>query len=113
MIFLMSYNVKSIDVFEKQAGRLIKKYASLKKELWELSRILKENPESGTSLGKNCFKIRIAVASKGKGKSGGARIITCFVVTESTVYLLSIYDKSEKESISDKELTELLACIPD
>ncbi|WP_369818103.1 type II toxin-antitoxin system RelE/ParE family toxin [Pedobacter sp. R20-19] len=62
----------------------------------------------GTPIGKNCFKIRIAITSKGKGKSGGARVITNFIITESTVYLLSIYDKSEQDNISDKELLELL-----
>jgi mRNA-degrading endonuclease RelE of RelBE toxin-antitoxin system len=108
----MSYNVKSIAVFEKQAKRLIKKYASLRKELLELVQELKENPEQGTAIGKGCFKIRISIASKGKGKSGGARVITNFVVTDATVYLLSIYDKSEKENLSDKELTELLKAIP-
>jgi mRNA-degrading endonuclease RelE of RelBE toxin-antitoxin system len=108
----MSYNVKSIAVFEKQAKRLIKKYASLRKELLELVQELKENPEQGTAIGKGCFKIRISIASKGKGKSGGARVITNFVVTDATVYLLSIYDKSEKENLSDKELSELLKFIP-
>jgi hypothetical protein len=109
----MSYNVKSIAVFEKQAKRLIKKYASLKKELLKLINELKENPEHGTAIGKNCFKIRIAIASKGKGKSGGARIITNFIITDNTVFLLSIYDKSEKENITDKELEELLKYIPE
>jgi hypothetical protein len=47
----MSYKVKTIPVFEKQAKRLIKKYASLKGELWELIQELKENPEHGTSIG--------------------------------------------------------------
>ena len=70
---------------------------------------LEKNSTAGTAIGKNCYKIRIAIASKGKGKSGGARIITNFIVTDSTVYLLSIYDKSEKDNISDKELIELLA----
>jgi len=59
----------------------------------------------------HCFKIRIAIASKGKGKSGGARIITNIVVTESTVFLLAIYDKSEKENLTNKELVELLRFI--
>jgi mRNA-degrading endonuclease RelE of RelBE toxin-antitoxin system len=108
----MSYNVKTIDVFEKQAKRLIKKYVSLKTELFQLVQELKENPEQGTAIGKNCFKIRIAIASKGKGKSGGARIITNILVAESTVYLLSIYDKSEKENLSANELEELLDDIP-
>ena len=107
----MNYSVKSIAVFEKQAKRLIKKYASLKNELLDLIQELKENPELGTAIGQGCFKIRLSIASKNKGKSGGARIITNFVVTEDTVYLLSIYDKSEKENLTDKELKELLEYI--
>ena len=109
----MSYSVKSIEVFEKQAKRLSKKYASLKKELLELVQELKEDPEQGTPLGKNCYKIRLAIASKNKGKSGGARVVTNFVVTDETVYLLSIYDKSEKENLTDKELDELLKFVPE
>ena len=109
----MSYKVKTITVFEKQAKRLTKKYASLKKELLVLVQELKENPEQGTAIGKNCFKIRIAIASKRKGKSGGGRLITNIVVADNIVYLLSIYDKSEKETLSDKELEELLKSIPE
>jgi mRNA-degrading endonuclease RelE of RelBE toxin-antitoxin system len=108
----MSYNVQSIAVFEKQTKRLLKKYPSLKVELLQLVQSLKQNPEQGTSIGKSCFKIRIAIASKGKGKRGGARVITNFVITDDTVYLLSIYDKSEKDNLSDKELEELLKYLP-
>lgn len=108
----MRYNVKTIAVFEKQAKRLIKKYASLKTELMELVQELKENPKQGTAIGKNCFKIRIAIASKGKGKSGGARVITNFMVADTAVYLLSIYDKSEQGNLINKELDELLKYIP-
>jgi hypothetical protein len=109
----MSYNVKSIEVFERQAKRLVKKDASLKDEIETLSQELEKHPESGIPLGNSCFKIRIAIASKGKGKSGGGRIITNFVLRDDTVYLLSIYDKSEKEGLTDKELAELLKYIPD
>jgi len=108
----MAYKVKTIEVFEKQAKRLIKKYLSLKTELLELVQSLKENPEQGISIGKNCYKIRIAIASKGKGKSGGARVISNFIVRDGTIYLISIYDKSEKENLSDKELDEILKYIP-
>ena len=107
----MSYNVKTIVVFERQAKRLIKKYSSLKLELSKLFQELKENPIQGTSIGKGCYKIRVSIASKGKGKSGGARVITNFVVTDRTVYLLSIYDKSDKENLTDKELEEFLKYI--
>jgi hypothetical protein len=108
----MSYNVKSINVFERQAKRLIKKYASLKEELFQLVQQLKDNPKLGTALSGGCYKIRLSIASKGKGKSSGARVITNFVVTDATVYLLSIYDKSDQETLSDKELKELLSYIP-
>ena len=108
----MSYKVKTIDVFEKQTRRLTKKYPSLKSELLDLVQKLKDKPELGIPIGKNCFKIRIAIASKGKGKSGGGRIITNIIVTDRTVYLLSIYDKSEKENLTDKELEALLESIP-
>ncbi len=107
----MSYEVKTVDVFEKQAKRLSKKYASLKAELFQLVGSLKENPEQGTPIGKSCFKIRLAISSKGKGKSGGARIITTLIIANAKVYLLSIYDKSEKENLTNKELDELLNAI--
>lgn len=109
----MSYNVESTSVFERQAKRLIRKYSSLKNELLELVRNLKENPEQGSALGNHCFKIRIAIASKGKGRSGGARVITNFLVAKNAVYLLSIYDKSEKDNLTDRELNELLQFIPE
>lgn len=109
----MSFNVKSIDVFEKQAKRLIRKFPSLKFELLELIQKLKETPEMGEHIGKNCYKIRISIASKGKGKRGGARVITNFVISETTVYLLFIYDKSERDTISEKEISELLSYIPE
>lgn len=108
----MSYNVKTIEMFDKQAKKLAAKYPSLKTELADLIESLEENPEQGTSLGNNCYKIRLAVKSKGKGKSGGARVITSFIINDDTVYLIAIYDKSDKEDISDKELRELLNDIP-
>ncbi len=104
----IEYNVKSIDVFQKQVKKLSKKYPSLKYDLLNIVHKLKKNPFLGTHIGKNCYKIRLAISSKGKGKSGGARIITHFFVSDHSVYLISIYDKSEKINISDIELKELI-----
>jgi len=72
----MSYKVETISVFDKQARRLAKKYRSLKNELTALVTSLSNDPIQGTSLGNGFYKIRISIGSKGKGKSGGARIIT-------------------------------------
>ena len=107
----MSYSVKTIPRFEKNLKRLAKKFPSLKEEYINLIKSLKENPEQGTFIGHGCYKIRIAIASKGKGKSGGGRVITNVLVIKDLVYLLTIYDKSDKENLTDKELKELLAGI--
>lgn len=104
----MSYKVSTIAVFDKQFKRLLKKYSSLKNEIAELASELKFDPTKGTSLGHDCYKIRLGIASKGKGRSGGARVITYFAITDSEIILLSIYDKSEQSNISDKELKRLL-----
>ena len=59
------------------------------------------------------LQICLKISSKNKGKSGGGRIITNVVISEQTVYLLAIYDKSEQETLTDKELKELLQFIPE
>ena len=104
----MSYEVIATPRFKRDIKKLAKKYLSLKNEYAQLITELEETPEQGISLGNNCYKIRISIASKGKGKSGGARVITHIFLREKTVFLLTIYDKSEKENITDKELDELL-----
>ena len=80
-------------------------------EYAELVASLEKNPFIGTGIGHNFYKIRISIASKGKGKSGGARIITCIFLKEKEIYLVSIYDKSEKDSISNTELKKLIDSI--
>lgn len=77
----MSYKVKFIPKFEKELKRLAKKYPSLKSDFLSLLTSLKEDPSQGTSLGNECYKIRLAITSKGKGKSEGARVISCFKMT--------------------------------
>lgn len=109
----MSYNIIAVPTFRKELKKLAKKYHSLKTDLAGLFALLEENPTQGTSLGRNCYKIRLSIASKGKGKSGGARIITNIVIADETVYLLSIYDKADKENLTDKELNELIEFVQD
>jgi len=104
----MSYSVLPIPPFDRQLKRLVKKYSSLKEEYLILVESLELNPEQGIKLRNNCYKIRLAVSSKGKGKRGGARVITCFVIANETVYLLAIFDKSDKENLTDRELNKLL-----
>ncbi len=104
----MSFDVIPSDKFKKEAKRLIRKFPSLKEELRELSLTLSEHPETGKSLGNDTYKIRLAVKSKGKGKSGGARVITYLITENEEVYLLLIYDKSEYDNVDDKLLQQII-----
>ena len=95
--------------FQKQAKRLSRKYGSISQELVELGAELANDPfRNATPLGRDCYKIRLAIKSKGKGKSGGARVITCVKILQDRVVLLSIYDKSEKDTLTAAELDRLL-----
>ncbi len=107
----MSYNVVTIPPFDRQLKRLVKKFPTLKVEYADLVDSLEENPEQGNAMPNNCYKIRVAVKSKGKGKRGGARVIVHVQVIEGYVYLLAIYDKSEQDDITDKEIGYLLSFI--
>ncbi|MCX6278660.1 MAG: hypothetical protein NT004_11250 [Bacteroidetes bacterium] len=99
--------------FQNEAKRLVKKHASLKDELKVLEELLLKNPKTGTPIGRNAYKIRLSVKSKGKGKRGGMRVITYleidFIITDMTkIFLLTIYDKSETEYITKDELARLI-----
>lgn len=109
----MSVQVIITKRFKREAKKLLKKYRSLRQELEELSTKLIQNPLEGIEITENTFKIRLAVKSKGKGKSGGMRVITyVYEVNKELevidIYLLSIYDKSEYSTVSEKILKDII-----
>ncbi|MDA3891885.1 MAG: type II toxin-antitoxin system RelE/ParE family toxin [Salinivirgaceae bacterium] len=104
----MSYSVFPTPNFKKLSKKLSKKYPSLKDNLQELITLLKDKPQTGTHLGNGVYKVRMVISSKGKGKSGGARVITFLVTEDKEVYLTYIYDKSQLENITKQQITELL-----
>ena len=104
----MNYNVELSFNFKKEAKKLIKKFPSLKQELADLFTTLERNPTIGTSLGNDIYKIRLAISSKNKGKSGGARVLSFVKSTETKVLLFSIYNKGDIENLTDKEIKRLI-----
>jgi mRNA-degrading endonuclease RelE of RelBE toxin-antitoxin system len=105
----MNYYVRTTPRFELEFKRLLKKYPSLSNEYFKLIQFLESDPTQGISLGMGCYKLRLSIKSKGKGKSGGARVITRVKVTEKSVTILSIYDKSEQESLPFAELKRIVS----
>lgn len=104
----MSYNIIPTPRFKREAKALLKRHKSLKEDLIGLEKLLQKNPDSGTPLGNNTFKVRLSIKSKGKGKSGGARVITYVLVSDNEIYLLTIYDKSDFATVDDKTLKALI-----
>jgi len=104
----MSYSIIPTDTFSREVKKLAKKHRSLKSDLITLRNELLENPTKGTHLGNCVYKMRMTISSKGKGKSGGARIISYVLIQDEEIYLLSIYDKAERVNISDEEIKELI-----
>lgn len=103
----MSFEVSITPDCLRQVKRLSRKYPSLKDDLSKLVGSLMDEPTQGTALGKGFHKVRLAIRSKGQGRSGGARVITYVIIAARHVYLAAIYDKSERSTLSDKELREL------
>lgn len=103
----MSCEVKALPSFAKAAKKLAKRYKSFTKDLLSLIHQLEVEPTKGVDLGNGFRKVRMPIASKNKGKSGGARVITLLLVSSpnaQSLGLLTVYDKSDRETISDKEI---------
>jgi mRNA-degrading endonuclease RelE of RelBE toxin-antitoxin system len=100
----MSYSIVLTPFFEREFKKLLKKHFSLKKDLETVINDLNNDPRSGESIGDNCYKIRMRISSKNKGKSGGARVITHVRFVNEEIFLLSIYDKSTLSTIAEEQL---------
>jgi mRNA-degrading endonuclease RelE of RelBE toxin-antitoxin system len=104
----MIYKLRPCDHFKRELKKLSKKYPSLQTDLESIQDKLLSNPQMGSEVYKNCYKIRLAIKSKGKGKSGGARLIVYVKVGNGLIHLLSIYDKSGKDTVTDAYIAYLL-----
>jgi mRNA-degrading endonuclease RelE of RelBE toxin-antitoxin system len=104
----MSYEILRTEAFTKHLKQLSKKYPSLKNDYSTLLDSLQQNPLLGTALGKDCYKIRMKISSKNTGKSGGARVIPYVKIQMQRITLLDIYNKAERENITDRELSALI-----
>ena len=110
----MNYEINYISSFAKELKRLGKKYRSMRQDYARLLEELHANPAAGVSLGRGVRKVRMAIASKNKGKSHGARVITfTYSVDEEsgTIVLLFLYDKEERDTITSAEIDALLELV--
>ncbi len=104
----MSNKVVVRKSFLGPAKKLAKRYRSFQKDLAKLTNELGLDANIGISLGNNVYKIRLGIGSKGRGKSGGARVISYVYRSAGFVYLLFVYDKSDMDAIPESDLRLLV-----
>lgn len=108
----MSFDVRTTPHFEREAKVLAKRYRSFKEDLKSFIDFLSETPLQGIELSPDIRKIRLIITSKGRGKSGGARVITYTICTSESsgyVYLVDIYDKADYSTVNVSIIKEMIA----
>lgn len=106
----MKVKIIPSDEFNRQFKRLAKKYKSLGNDYLNFRKEIIDNPFQGADLGQGIYKVRMSIASKGKGKSGGARVLTLVILVsdDTEVTLLTIYDKGEISNVSESYIKSLI-----
>jgi len=99
--------IEYADSFLKEAKQLSKKFKLLKSDLKQAVEEIETKNDFGVYLGFNIFKKRVKNSSIPTGKSGGFRVII-YQQIENKIVLISIYSKTEKENLSDEELSEII-----
>jgi len=94
--------------FVKDVKQLKKRYKNILNDIEEFKLLLEKDPRVGESLGHGIYKVRVKNSDKNQGKSGGYRVITCFIDENNTVYLVRMYDKSDIESIKTATLVSIV-----
>lgn len=100
-------NFNTSELFDKQAKKLSKKYRSIATDLSSFIDNFDLHHQSSTLIKNSLYKVRIKNSDKNRGKSGGYRVYY-YIKSQENIYLLTIYDKSEIESINEEILTELI-----
>lgn len=108
----MNFEIIATERFRKSLKALAKRHRSMKEDFAMFAISLRENPFQGDEIAPGIRKIRIAITSKGRGKSGGGRVITYNIVSapeSGKVYLIDIYDKSDYSSVETAMVKSIIA----
>lgn len=106
----MSYKIVVTSDFTRDVKKLAKRHRSLRQDLADFVEELSEDPYTGDRITQDIYKYRIAIKSKGRGKSGGGRVIAALLKIVRTkterldIVLLRIYDKSDRSTLPTHEL---------
>lgn len=107
----MNFNITATATFRKSLKALSKRHRSIKHDFAEFVKSLHNDPYQGIELSPGLRKIRMSITSKGRGKSGGARVITYTIIEKDdsgNIYLIDIYDKSDYSTVDIAILQKII-----
>jgi mRNA-degrading endonuclease RelE of RelBE toxin-antitoxin system len=102
--------VNRSDKFRKDIKKLRKRHDSIEKDIQPLIEQLEAGETPGDRIAENkypVYKVRIPNSDTRKGKSGGYRVIY-YTITPESILLTTIYSKSDRGTISNKEVEDLI-----
>lgn len=82
-------------------------------ELINIVDFIADNPTAGNEIKGTGGARKLRFAAKGKGRSGGVRVITFYSGIDIPVFLLNVFAKNEKIDLSQRERNELKKILSD
>ena len=111
----MKYQVMITPRFEKDIKAYKKRFPKIDEDMDEVINQLEKGNFLGDQINEvhlpndeGVYKVRVANTSARQGKSGGFRLVYYVVKNQWEIYLLTIYSKTDKSNISDKEIIKII-----
>jgi len=105
---LSNLSIRDTFAFNKAVKKLKKKYKHIEKGYMSFVNTIETIDDLDINLGSGVYKVRIANSDKNSGKSSGYRLISYLKLIDNELYLVFIYDKSEIENLTEKEIDTLI-----
>jgi hypothetical protein len=107
----MNFNILCTDNFKKELKNLIKEHPSFNHDFKLLLERLEDNPDTGTPLGNQFFKTKLAYRSMGRQSREKPNLQVYFCIRQNNVYLIAAHNKNGSFVFPEKDLQDTLKSI--
>ena len=105
---LVGVDIEETETFTRAVKKLQKRFKSIEDNCDKFLDNIQCTDDLGIHIGNGIYKVRISNSNKQSGKSSGYRLISYLKLIDKKLYLMYIYDKSDLDNISEKEIDTLV-----